>query len=314
MELRQLEYFVAVAEEANFTRAAARVHISQSGISAQIRRLEGELGETLFDRSERTVRLTRAGETVLPHARAALGAVEEVGSAIDQLTGLVRGQVTVGMVNGCSIPIMVQLLAEFHGRYPGVAITLSEDGSDRLVQLLNEGRIDLALIGSAGASVGPSPEIGRSVLVEEALVVAMTPGNPLASHRSITVDQLRGQPLVCLPRGTGVRTALDLACADAGFEARITLEASALPMVAQLALFGLGAAVLPSSTAHAHPGLHVLTFDGPDIRSRLELAWSPDSTGSPAARALVTHTAEFLQRTESGVASSTLPGPSVPVT
>src|SRR4051812_40147525 len=101
MELRQLEYFVAVAEEANFTRAAARVHISQSGVSAQIRTLETELGAALFDRSGRVARLTEAGAAALPYARAALEAAADLRQSIDDVQGLLRGQLVVGMVTGC---------------------------------------------------------------------------------------------------------------------------------------------------------------------------------------------------------------------
>src|SRR6185503_5280934 len=93
MELRQLEYFVAVAEEASFTRGAARVHVAQPGVSAQIRRLEQELGEMLLDRSGRTVTLTEVGEALLPHARAALSSVDGARLAVDELAGLTRGRV-----------------------------------------------------------------------------------------------------------------------------------------------------------------------------------------------------------------------------
>src|SRR5690606_35795735 len=116
MELRQFEYFVAVAEERSFTRAAARVRVAQPGVSAQIRRLERELGEPLFDRSGRSVRLTEAGSTVLPYARAALAAVAEAREAVSELTGLLRGRVVVGTLTAfptheLDVP---GLLAEFH--------------------------------------------------------------------------------------------------------------------------------------------------------------------------------------------------------
>ena len=150
MEIHQLQYFVAVAEEASFTRAAARVHVAQPGVSAQVRRLEAELGQQLLDRSGRSVRLTEVGAAVLPFARAALDALDGARLAVDQLAGLVRGRVTVGMVSGCALPALAGLLADFHGRYPGVAIALTEDGSDRLVELLRDGKLDLALIGAAG--------------------------------------------------------------------------------------------------------------------------------------------------------------------
>ncbi|MFJ7724033.1 LysR family transcriptional regulator, partial [Rhodococcus erythropolis] len=91
MELRQLEYFVTVVEEANFTRAAERLHVAQPGVSAQVKRLERELGQELLDRSGRTVRLTDAGRAVLPHAYAALAAVQSTRDAVDALNGLVRG-------------------------------------------------------------------------------------------------------------------------------------------------------------------------------------------------------------------------------
>ena len=133
--------FVAVAEEASFTRAASRVHVAQPGVSAQVRRLESELGEAAgSDRSGRSVRLTEAGSAVLPFARAALDAVANARLAVDELAGLVRGQVTVGMVSGCALPVLAELLAAFHQRYPGVVITLTEDNSDRLVEMLGDGR------------------------------------------------------------------------------------------------------------------------------------------------------------------------------
>src|SRR5436190_20936586 len=103
MELRQLEYFVAVAEEASFTKAAARVHVAQPGVSAQIRQLERELGQDLFDRTGRAVRLTEVGVAVLPYARAALEAVAGARLAVDELTGLLRGRIAVGMLTACSI-------------------------------------------------------------------------------------------------------------------------------------------------------------------------------------------------------------------
>src|SRR4051794_28142302 len=114
MELRQLEYFVAVAEEANFTRAAERVHISQSGVSAQIRQLERELGTDLIDRSNRTAALTPAGEAALTPARAALAAAAAVRHAVDDVNELVRGHLVVGMVTACTVAPLFDALSTFH--------------------------------------------------------------------------------------------------------------------------------------------------------------------------------------------------------
>jgi DNA-binding transcriptional LysR family regulator len=285
MELHQLEYFVAVAEEASFTRAASRVHVAQPGVSAQVRRLESELGQQLLDRSGRSVRLTGVGSAVLPFARAALDAVANARLAVDDLAGLVRGQVTVGMVSGCALPVLAELLAGFHDRHPGVAIALVEDNSDRLVERLRGGRLDLALIGWADQTPA---DIDSVVLVDEELVAAVAPDHPLAGAGAgagaITIRQLRDLPLVSLPRGTGVRAALDAACAAAGFTPRIVFEASALPMVVELAGRGLGLAVVPASIPNG-PG--ILRITDPQLRSRLELAWPSAPAANPAARALI---------------------------
>jgi DNA-binding transcriptional LysR family regulator len=311
MELHQLEYFVAVAEEASFTRAATRVHVAQPGVSAQVRRLESELGQQLLDRSGRSVRLTEVGSAVLPFARAALDAVANARLAVDELAGLVRGQVTVGMVSGCALPVLAELLASFHRPYPGVAITLIEDNSDRLAALLRDGQLDLALIGSAETGDEAAPGVDTAVIVAEELVAAVNPGHPLADSGAITVGALRDLPLVSLPRGTGVRAALDAACAAAGFAPRIVFEASALPMVIQLAAQGLGLAVVPASTVPAATGPaatgpaatgpaatgpasarnapRILRIIDPQIRSRLELAWNSAPSANPAARVLIEH-------------------------
>ncbi len=152
MELRQLEYFVAVAEEANFTRAARRVHISQSGVSAQIRQLESDLGATLIDRSGRNATVTPAGAAALEQAKAVLASVTAIRRSVDDVTGLMRGRITIGMVTACMITPLFDALAAFHGAHPGVEIALSEDNSDRLIEGVRSGAIDVALVGVAGSA------------------------------------------------------------------------------------------------------------------------------------------------------------------
>jgi DNA-binding transcriptional LysR family regulator len=310
IDLKWLRSFVVVAEEASFTKAADRVHVAQPGVSAQVRRLESELGHQLLDRSGRSVRLTEVGTAVLPFARAALDAVAGARLAVDELAGLVRGQVRVGMVSGCALPILAELLAEFHDTYPGVTITLAEDNSDQLISQLTDGRLDLALIGSAGE---PEPDLETAVIVDEELVVAVHPDHPLAGA-AVTLADLKETPLVSLPRGTGVRRALDAACAEAGFAPTIVFEASALPMVVNLAAMGLGAAVVPASTAamagapdrdrtppdHGSEPIRVLPITAPAIRSRLELAWNPAPATNPAAHVLIGQARRFLARLTDG--------------
>ena len=251
MELRQLEYFVAVVEEANFTRAAERVHVSQSGVSAQVRQLERELGQSLLDRSERTVRLTAAGAAILPFVRATLAGVAATRSAADELTGLVRGRVAVGMVTACTIVTLFDVLADFHQRYPGIEIALNEDSSDLLIDGVLTGRFDIALLGTA---VDLPAGIESEVVADEPLVAAVPIGHPLAGERTIPLASLARYPLITLPPGAGVRAAFDTACAAKGVKVRVTLEASAPDTVAGLGERGLGVAILSETMASAAPG------------------------------------------------------------
>lgn len=287
MELRQLEYFVAVAEERSFTRAAQRVHISQSGVSAQIRQLELQLGAPLIDRSGRTATLTAAGAAALPHARAALAAAAAVGRAVDDVNGLVRGRLAIGMVVGCTIAPLFDALAAFHRDHPGVEVGLAEDNSDRLVDRVATGDLDLALVGTAGEE----PSAGLEVLpiVSEPLAAAVAPGHPLAGRRRVRLAELAEHDLVCLPRGTGIRTVFDRACAEAGVRPSVALEATAPDAVADLAARGLGIAVLSASMLAAHAGrLRPLEIADARRPAVLALVWAT-AASSPALRGFLTH-------------------------
>ena len=283
MELRQLEYLVAVAEEASFTRAAGRVHISQSGVSAQVRQLERELGAALVDRSSRAARLTDAGAAALPHARAALDAASALRQAVDEVNGLVRGRLTVGMVTACTVPGLFDALAAFRRAHPGVALTLAEDDSAALTRRVRAGTADLALAGLAGA---PPPDLGVLPVLTERLVAAVPPGHPLLSGRApVPLAGLARHEVVCMPAGTGIRAALDASCAAAGVRLDVTLEASAPGAVADLAARGLGVAVLSESMAAARPGLCPVPIEGPLATASLALIWRPPP--GPALRELI---------------------------
>ncbi|MGW1124412.1 LysR family transcriptional regulator [Streptomyces sp. NPDC002526] len=286
MELRQLEYFVAVAEEQNFTRAAERVHISQSGVSAQIRRLEQELGAELFDRSARTVVLTVAGKAALAQARAALAAAGAVGQSVDEVTELVRGRLTVGMVIGCTLTPLFEALAAFHEAHPGVEIALLEDNSDRLTEGVRTGAVDLALIGTATAA----PDgLHALTVISERLVAAVPAGHPLTRRRRVTLRDLAAHPIVCMPTGTGLRAVFDQACAAQHLQPSIAMQASAADAIADLAARGLGVAVLSDSMAAAHRDrLTARTIDDVETPALLALIWK--STHNPAVRELLTHT------------------------
>ena len=183
MELRQLTHFLAVAEERHFTRAAQRVHLTQSSLSSSIRSLERELGSELFVRSTRQVELTQAGRALTPAARRAVAASEEAKDAVAGVRGLVRGQLTIGAIQLRGLLDIPALLARYHRRHPAVALRLRHDSVTSLVRRTADGELELAIV---DLPLGPQANRVRAhALGTEALqlaVLPMTPWPPAAGY------------------------------------------------------------------------------------------------------------------------------------
>ncbi|MGV9798006.1 LysR family transcriptional regulator [Mycobacterium sp. NPDC003449] len=290
MELRQLEYFVAVTEEANFTRAAMRVHVAQPAVSAQIARLERELGQPLLDRSRREVRLTAAGEAALPYARAALEAVRQVRTAVDELTHLVRGSVTVGTVTAHNVD-MPELLAGYHRAYPSVEIALSTDTADALIDGVRSGRYDVAITSVGSEEIPDGLAVATTTDQPIKAVVGRT--DPWATRRTVGLAALAARPLISLPAGGGIRRQFDRACAAKGVVPHVVFEAATPDALADLAARGLGVAIVPGSVADERADVHAIAIR-PEPRARLALAWRATGPISPAARSLIDMAAELV--------------------
>ncbi|MBB1252296.1 LysR family transcriptional regulator [Streptomyces sp. OF3] len=292
MELRQLEYFVAVVEEASFTKAAARVFVTQPCVSAQVRRLERELGQDLLDRGGRSVRTTEAGAAALPHARAVLAAIDGLRGAVEDLSGLVRGQVVLGSVPSSPSLRLPDLIAEFSEKYPAVEISLVEGTTDRLVESVRSGRVDVAII---GISAEPPAGLDTAVIADEPLIGAVGHDHPLAPNAAIAVEEIEGHALICLPEGSGLRAAADAAWAAAGVKPRVAFEAGDPRVLAQLAARGLGVAILPERFVLSRPEeLHPVEIHSPHLRAGLALARRSGGRISPAADVLLAHARNML--------------------
>ena len=292
MELHQLRYLVAVAEEGSFTRAAAREHVAQPAVSTAVRQLERELGIELLERGPRGARPTEAGRAVLAHAQTALAAVTQARHVADELTGLLRGRVVVGMVVGCTSIVLAELVADFARRHPAIDVSLVEGSSAALLDDLRDGTLDLAWVGRAA----PPPQgIETAVLYEEEQVAVIAADRAAGEPGALTVAELAARRLIALPRGTGGRTALDEACARAGVTADVAFEATGLDMVLRLAAQGLGTGLVPASVAAAFDGVRALPLQSP-VRSRIEVAWRAGGPPSPAGQALLTVALEHVTR------------------
>lgn len=282
MDLRALEHFVAVAEELNVTRAAARVHAAQSTVSAALRSLERELGATLLERTTRSVRLTPAGERVLREARAALAAADRMRDAAREASAGLRGRVRVGTFSALDLIDLPTAVAAFRERHPGVEITLgvSARGSSGLQEDLVRGRLDVAL-------VSPQDETGLASYPLRAypFVAVLPDGHRLARRRRLRLADLADEDWVDTPPGFGNRVMLDDALRRAGVTRRLVVEAGDLPSAATFVRAGLGVAVLPAAVP-LDGCARVAVTDGP-ADWELHVAVRRDPPPGAAARALL---------------------------
>lgn len=282
MELRQLAYFAAVAEEGHFTRAAQRMHVAQPAISRQVIQLERELGERLLSRDPAGITLTDAGAAFLPHARAALAAAEAGRDALASLRGLLTGGLSIGTV----LPApegLTAALGDYRDRHPGVELRLREDHTGPLIDSLSRGELDFAFVGLGPRGAVPAGLAARPIL-SEPVVAAMRSDHPLAGRRSVTVASLRGHAMVTLPEESGQFHMIEAAAASAGFTPRIVAQSSDLRLLVELAAAGIGVALVPRSAAKPARRLAVLEVTRPKLRRHVFLLWKP-RTLSPAARA-----------------------------
>ncbi|MFD7596449.1 LysR family transcriptional regulator [Kitasatospora sp. NPDC059812] len=280
MEMHQLRYFAAVVDEGSFTAAATRLHVSQSGISTQVGKLERELGQLLLDRSGRRVRLTPAGEAVLPLAKDALATLEAIQHTAAEFADAVRGRVRLGMIMGCAIPPFLDVVADLGRTHPGIELSLHEGHSELLQAQVLSGALDLALIGFA-KEAGPGLDV--TVVVDEP-IAAIVPAGHRLDRPSLRLADLASEKILCLSPGTGIRAAYEHSCLQLGLDPRVDIDASSPATLFRLAQRGAGVAVLSPSSA-AGEGLRTVPVADAPVRARLGLVARPGQH-SPAVRLL----------------------------
>lgn len=250
VELRQLRYFEAVARLGSFTRAAEQLHVAQSAVSAQVRALEATLKVELFTRTTRRVTLTHAGDLFLTRCRRVLDELDGARDDLADLAAVLTGRVTIGataIVGGFDLP---GALARFHTRYPGVTLSLRSGLIAGLLADLDAGTADL-VVGPVHDDL-PSRFSAHRV-AHEHLILAVPPTHRLADGPPLPVAELRDEPFVCLPPGSGLRAILDATAHAAGFEPRVPFETHTPAAVRELVAAGLGVALL-ARTAADPPG------------------------------------------------------------
>jgi DNA-binding transcriptional LysR family regulator len=282
MELRQLEHFVAVAQECHFTRAAQRLHIAQSGLSASIRALEKELGATLFLRSTRQVQLTAAGQALLVEALRALSASNAAKEAVAAVQGLLRGSLSIGSLQCLHAINLPSLLTGFLTEHPALEIRLRQGGSEDLVEQVRTGRLDVAFV---ARPTRDTENVLVNPLESEALVLACAPEHPAAAKDRAKLQDLMDEQFVDFPPNWGTRDLADRVLSAAGVERRVALEVTDVHSLLDLVACGLGVALVPTSFHVKNPNVRFIPLDG-DVPAWETVSVTADPP-SPAAAALL---------------------------
>jgi DNA-binding transcriptional LysR family regulator len=309
MDLRQLRYLVALADELSFTRAAAREHVAQPALSQQIRRLETELGVGLVERTTRRVQMTEAGDLLVERARRILAQVGAAHAEIQGLKGIEVGHVNVGTMHTMG-PVDVSLaLAIFHRRHPGIELTVHEQSSAELAEMVRDDVLDLAFL-SVTEEV-ESHGLGLAELVSEELVVVLPEDHRLARRSRLRMRELASEEFISFREGARLRELLVSAGREAGFQPRVKLELNESQRIRRLVARGMGVAILPRSDAVA-PGAEVAVCDltEPSLSREITLAWRQGRRHPPAVAEFLDLARELYiqsagRRSAQGLAAST---------
>jgi DNA-binding transcriptional LysR family regulator len=284
VQLRQLEYVLAVADERSFTRAAARLHLAQPSLSRQVKLIERELGVPLFDRGpgQAVVSLTSDGAALLPFIRRVVADAEATGAEARALRGMARGRLSVGATPSLITRVLAPALVEFHASHPGIELLVVEAGSRQLVPQLASGEVDLALV------VLPvtDPLVATAPLFDDPLVLAVAPGHPLAGRHHVDVGDLHGLSLVMFREGYDLRSVTLAACRAAGAEPHLVSQGGEMDGVLAFVAAGLGAAVVPAIALPSDHRVTAVPFTDPGIRRTVALAQRNDRALARPARAL----------------------------
>lgn len=241
MEVRTLQYFLAVAEEQSFTRAAARCHVAQPAISQQIRSLERELGEALFERDSRAVRLTAAGEALMPHARTVSTAVAAAKAEFAARSGLLTGTLALGAADGVESSSLPALLGTFHRLYPGVTVHLVEGTSAGLIPQVRQGSLDAVFVAVPPEGLGPG--FGHRVLVRDEIVALVASDRRQARQAALSLDEISAAPLITYGPDSGLHPRLRRAFEEAEAPFRPAYATNHVALQLELVAAGVGIAL-----------------------------------------------------------------------
>jgi DNA-binding transcriptional LysR family regulator len=297
MELRQLRTIVAVARHRSLTKAGDELFLTQPAVSQQIRRLEEELGVDVFHRTSRRVELTPEGRVVLGYAERVLAEVDGLQSELEDITGLLSGEIRIGGVYPTGPYDLFAMLAEFRAAHPGVAIHMVEDTQDDTLNALRGDDLECAFIAHDPDALGD--EFVATLLWKDELVVALPVGHALAAEDGIGFDQLAAEDLIAYRENSAIRRRLESKMAERGLEPRNAFICTEMAAVRALASRGLGIAVMPRSVAEQEgPPIELRPFAPERLTWPVALVWRAGRRQSPAGKAFLKVALDYAQRSK----------------
>jgi len=274
MELRHLRYFIAVASEGNFTRAAEKLGIGQPPLSQQIKSLERELGVELFRRTAHGADLTSAGEAFLIEAQRVLGGAQRAVRAAQRAARGETGRLRIGFTGSAAFnPVVPALIHRFKSRYPTVDLTLEEANTPALLQGLRDDRLDAVFF--RPGSIAPE-DVQMHRFADEAMKIVLPSTHSLAGKKRLPLTALANEPFVLVPGPAGVTLHDEIvrACGEAGFSPQLAQPAPQVSSVINLVAAGLGVSIVPAAIAQVQvKGVRYLDLQGAKMRARLALGW-----------------------------------------
>jgi LysR family transcriptional regulator, hydrogen peroxide-inducible genes activator len=272
MEMHQLRYFAAVARTGNFSRAARECRVAQPSLSQQILKLEEEVGERLFDRTQRRAFLTPAGSLFLPHALSILEAAERGRQEIREMCGQVRGKILLGALPTIAPYFLPDLIRSFREKHPGVELILHEETTEQLLGNLEEKELDVALISDAP----PNPRIEIHQLFTEELLLCLPTSHPLVRQEKVVADDLQQEKFILMQDGHCLGAQAHRFCESKGFQPEISCRSAQIGTVLAMVKAGLGISLIPEMAMPSAPkeGIVYRSLDGIPPRRALALALS----------------------------------------
>jgi LysR family hydrogen peroxide-inducible transcriptional activator len=299
MEIHQLRYFVAVANEGSFSRAAAKVRVAQPSLSQQIRKLEAEVGQPLFDRLPRSVVLTEAGRCFIEYARQILASIGDARRCVDELKGKVAGKVAVGAIPTIAPFVLPELVVTFQKHYPDVTLEIVEDVTDAITRRIEAGELDVAL----ASTCRPSPTLQRDSLGTEPLLALVPEEHPLAKKDLVEFDDLKSQRFLLLHEMHCLSQQVNHLLESRRLRPEIALAGSQLSTIANMVAASIGVSIVPQMMMrhHATPGCVSLPFGPPVPERELNFLSNPRRFQSKATAAFRREAAAALSAKDSSI-------------